>query len=98
MSPYRTQRRLNAVRLKREPPASDPTRGKLLEVAGRVFADRGYQATTIREICQRAGANVAAVNYHFGDKLGLYTEILHQSLRADQVDSIQNALVQNTPP
>ncbi len=98
MSPYRTQRRLNAVRLKREPPASDPTRGKLLEVAGRVFADRGYQATTIREICQRAGANVAAVNYHFGDKLGLYTEILQQSLRAAQVDAVQNALDQNAPP
>ena len=78
--------------------ASDPTREKLLEVAGRVFADRGYQAATIREICVRAGANVAAVNYHFGDKFGLYTEVLRQSMRAAQIEAVKNALDQNAPP
>ena len=60
---------------KRRPAASDPTREKLLDVAGRIFADRGYRAATIREICLAAGANVAAVNYHFGDKMGT----LHRS-------------------
>jgi AcrR family transcriptional regulator len=79
-------------------PAPDPTREKLLEVAGPIFADRGYQAATIREICLEAGANVAAVNYHFGDKLGLYTEVLQQSVRAAQVKAVQNALDQNAPP
>jgi len=78
--------------------ASDPTREKLLEVAERVFADHGYQAATIREICVRAGANVAAVNYHFGDKLGLYTEVLQQSIRTAQIDAIQNALDKTAPP
>ena len=39
------------------PAASDATREKLLEAAGRVFADRGYEAATVREICRRAGAN-----------------------------------------
>jgi AcrR family transcriptional regulator len=70
----------------------------LLEIAGPIFADRGYQATTIREICAGAGANVAAVNYHFGDKLGLYTEALQQSVRAAQVVAVHNALDPNTPP
>jgi len=70
----------------------------LLEVAGPIFADRGYQATTIREICAGAGANVAAINYHFGDKLGLYTEVLQQSVRAAQLIAVQNTLDQNTPP
>ncbi len=56
--------------------AHDETRRKLLDAAGEVFADVGYQAATVREICRRAGVNLAAVNYHFGDKLGLYTELL----------------------
>jgi AcrR family transcriptional regulator len=70
----------------------------LLEVAGPIFADRGYQATTIREICAGAEANVAAINYHFGDKLGLYTEVLQQSMRAAQLLAVQNTLDENTPP
>jgi len=70
----------------------------LLEVAGPVFADRGYRAATIREICAGARANVAAVNYHFGDKLGLYTEVLQQSVRAAQLKAVQDALSEDAPP
>jgi TetR/AcrR family transcriptional regulator, regulator of cefoperazone and chloramphenicol sensitivity len=52
------------------------TRQRLLEVAGEVFAEFGYRATTIREICRRAGTNIASVNYHFRDKAGLYAACL----------------------
>ena len=45
---------------------------KLIETAGELFATKGFKSTTIREICQKANANVAAVNYHFGDKETLY--------------------------
>lgn len=48
------------------------TRRRLLEAAACEFAHRGYNAATVRDICKRADANVAAVNYHFGDKEGLY--------------------------
>src|ERR1700677_4461463 len=66
---------------------SDSTRQKLIEVAGRVFAEHGYYAATVRDICAQAGSNVAAVNYHFRDKLGLYTAVLHQSVtRASNVE------------
>jgi TetR/AcrR family transcriptional regulator, regulator of cefoperazone and chloramphenicol sensitivity len=60
--------------------AADPTRLKLLEAAGQVFSEQGFHAATIREICARAEANVAAVNYHFRDKLGLYAEVLRGSI------------------
>jgi len=69
-----------------------------LDVAGRIFADRGYQAATIREICIAASANVAAVNYHFGDKLGLYTETVQQSLQAAEIEAVQSALDLSAPP
>ncbi|HEX3450208.1 MAG TPA: CerR family C-terminal domain-containing protein [Isosphaeraceae bacterium] len=52
----------------------DPTKVRLIDAAGEEFADKGFDATRIRTICDRAGANVAAVNYHFGDKEQLYVE------------------------
>jgi TetR/AcrR family transcriptional regulator, regulator of cefoperazone and chloramphenicol sensitivity len=52
------------------------TRERLLRTAARLFADRGFKKVTVRDICRTARANVAAVNYHFGDKLGLYREVL----------------------
>ena len=54
----------------------DKTRQRLLEAAGEVFADMGFHKATVRDICSRAGANIAAVNYHFGDKERLYSEVL----------------------
>ena len=56
------------------------TRQRLLTVAERLFADRGFKKVTVREICRAARANVAAVNYHFGDKLGLYREVLQAAI------------------
>jgi AcrR family transcriptional regulator len=93
-----SQHGLKVAKRKRQAATRDPTREKLLGVAGPVFADRGYQAATIREICTGAGANVAAVNYYFGNKLGLYTEILQQSVRAAQLEAVQNVLDRNAPP
>jgi AcrR family transcriptional regulator len=51
------------------------TRQKLLETACRVFAEKGYRGATVAEICDEAGANIASVNYHFGDKARLYEEV-----------------------
>src|SRR5215831_9994316 len=51
------------------------TRERLLEAAGEVFAEQGFRDTTIREICDRAKANIAAVHYHFGDKEELYAAV-----------------------
>jgi AcrR family transcriptional regulator len=56
--------------------SSAQTRKALLEAGGAVFAEVGFHNSTVREICRRAGANIAAVNYHFGDKAALYREVL----------------------
>jgi len=50
------------------------TRSRLLNAACEVFAEKGYRNAKVAEICRRADANVAAVNYYFGDKGSLYTE------------------------
>ena len=57
------------------------TKERLLEAAGMVFAERGFREATIREICRMAGANIAAVNYYFGDKERLYAEALQYGAR-----------------
>jgi len=59
--------------------ATDDTRTRLLEAAGEVFAEKGFRAATVRDICNRADANLAAVNYHFGDKLNLYVEVVRHA-------------------
>jgi len=57
------------------------TRARLLAAAEQLFADRGFKKVTVRDICRAARANVAAVNYHFGDKFGLYREVLQAVIR-----------------
>jgi len=52
------------------------TRQRLLETAAHLFAERGFSKVTVRDISREAAANVAAINYHFGDKLGLYEEVV----------------------
>ena len=58
------------------------TRARLLHAGEQLFADRGFKKVTVREICREARANVAAINYHFGDKLGLYREVLQNAIEA----------------
>lgn len=51
-------------------------RQRLLDAAGELFAEKGYRLAGTREICQRAGTDIAAIHYHFGSKEKLYEAVL----------------------
>src|SRR5499425_382584 len=60
------------------------TRARLLNAASRLFAEHGYARVTVRDICKKARANVAAVNYHFGGKDGLYRAVMRHAMETMQ--------------
>lgn len=55
-------------------------RERLLDAAEKLFCQRGFEGTSVREITAEAGCNVAAVNYYFGSKEKLYEEMFHRRL------------------
>ena len=61
--------------------ANSTSRQRLLEIATEVFSEQGFHNARVRDICGRARVNVAAINYHFGDKKGLYEEVLAHAFR-----------------
>jgi AcrR family transcriptional regulator len=58
------------------------TKDRLVAAATALFAERGFHGTTVRDIADRAGANVAAGNYHYGSKKALYLEVLRGQFAA----------------
>ena len=81
------------------------TRQRILTAAERLFALRGFHATSLRAITQEAGANLAAVNYHFGCKEALLDEVLARRLgplnqiRTHRLDLVEKeAAAANRPP
>lgn len=72
----------------------DATRRHILETAGPIYAEKGFARTTTKEICAAAGVNIAAVNYHFGGKDGLYQAVLvdahRQLVGLDELETIMS--------
>src|SRR5579863_9921905 len=76
--------------------AGAETRRRLLDSAERLFAERGLDGVSVRDITEAAGANTAAIHYHFGSKRDLIAAILqrrakeHGSRRQDLLDVLQD--------
>ncbi len=74
------------------------TATRLLEAAAGIFAAQGYENASVRDICAAARVNVAAVNYHFGDKLGLYTAVLKNAMLANTDTTLLNEFEHGASP
>jgi AcrR family transcriptional regulator len=71
----------------------------LLETAGVVFAEKGFAGATGKEICERSGANAAAVVYHFGGMENLYRAVLSEARnRLAPSEALAAAVAQETDP
>lgn len=73
------------------------TQEKLIDAAIEVFAEQGYQNSTVQQIVERAGTNIAAINYHFGDKASFYGHVVSQALNEENC-SAQADFGQDLPP
>ena len=70
---------------------SEITRDRILKTAVKLFAERGYEATSIRTLAAKAHVNQAAINYHFKTKDGLYREVLRDAIHALTEDQLSHA-------
>jgi len=73
------------------------TKGALIQVAARLFAEFGYDGTSIRAITREAGANLGAVTYHFGSKENLYLEVVESLWRPAIADAEAAAAIEAPP-
>ena len=78
----------------------DDTRERLLDAAERLFCQNGFEATCVRELTALAGCNVAAVNYHFGGKQGLYQQMFRRQMQRmldSHIQTIEGVLAGPAP-
>jgi TetR/AcrR family transcriptional regulator, regulator of cefoperazone and chloramphenicol sensitivity len=80
------------------PEQSDQTRRKLIEAAGRLFADRGFAGVGVRSIVAAAGVHLSAVNYQFRDKAGLYRACVAEAVAMPRFDAIDDAALVRAEP
>lgn len=71
---------------------SEVTRERIIKAAERLFAERGYDGTSVRAIVAKAKVNQAAINYHFDGKDGLYREVLRAAFRALTDNQLSHAV------
>lgn len=76
----------------------DDTRQRLIDSAGTIFYEKGYDATSIRDICRAAAANIAAVNYHFGDKRSLYLAAVRHAQSCSDTENPESQWPAEMPP
>lgn len=82
----------------RRPPIADQTRDRILETAGRLFAEKGFKATTVRDVCREAGVNLQAIAYHFGGKTQLHVESVRYAIARSHEGTEIPALLDEMSP
>lgn len=84
--------------------AEGKAKDRLLQAAGRLFAEHGFDAVSVRDITGEAGMNVAALNYHFGSRKALIQSVaagqlgpLHKE-RMARLEAVERKWSGKTPP
>ena len=74
------------------------TRRNILNASTQLFAEKGFRDTSVREICQLADVNIAAINYHFGNKAALYGEVVTRAFATAGDRSPMPSIAENDDP
>lgn len=61
--------------IREDVPVTGSTKERILHTAARLFSERGFDNVSLRDITTGADVNIAAVNYHFGSKIGLLADV-----------------------
>jgi len=75
----------------------DNTKIKIIEAAGEIFAEKGYQNTTVRDICKKANVYQLSINYHFGSKENLFKEVLYKTYQDTYEANIEKKVKDLSP-
>lgn len=70
------------------------TREKIMTVAHNLFAKKGYEAVSVRDISKDANVNISAISYHFENKLGLYKSVIESRMKK-MVDDLEQIVIKN---
>lgn len=82
------------------PKVADKTRGQIVKAAEKIFAERGFQAMTLRAVTEAAQVNLAAVNYHFGSKTNLMRAVIQrriEPINAARLERLNALLAEHAP-
>jgi TetR/AcrR family transcriptional regulator, regulator of cefoperazone and chloramphenicol sensitivity len=80
------------------PKDSEKTRTKLIEAAGQLFAERGFNGVTVRDIAKRSETHLSALNYHFRSKEALYREAILEACKTDSITPKERKQLQKLDP
>ena len=79
------------------PQDSEKTKAKLIESAGELFAEKGVNGVTVRDIARKANTPLGAISYHFKTKDALYREVLLEACKADSLSSKEREQLKALP-
>lgn len=78
-------------------PKTQDTRERVLEAAACLFAERGFDVVSVRQIAAQAEANLGAITYHFGSKERLFAEIVSREMEVFRARASEIASSEMTP-
>jgi len=84
--------RMRSIAMVKHESEHTKTKERILRAAFEVFAKRGFHNTTVRDICQKADVNVAAINYYFNTKEKLYEEVCKYACGISSRAMLSNAV------